>query len=168
MTDEEDKNINFKNKMGIIPEEYNKNAVQGRAKTGEWQSKYDTRYDDMLVDHLAEGGTKKSFAGMIGVSRGTLDLWSKKHPSFGLAYKHGKEKSYLWWLRLGRDLAMGEKKGNGIVYNFIMANLFGWHNKHELEKKQDTGVSIQFIRAAHQASIEAESNPKIEQREEDE
>ena len=146
--------------------EPNKNEVSKnknlRHENGRWSTKYDQKYDEMLVNHLAEGGTKKSFAGMIGVTRQTLDAWSKTHESFGLAYRHGKEKSFQWWLDLGRKLAMGEVKGNGIVYNFIMSNLFRWHNKHELDKPEDANVSIQFIRDTHKKTIEMEQDKEDE------
>ena len=43
-------------------------------------SKYDSKYCDMLIEHMSEGLSFESFAGLIGTCKETIYEWTRKHP----------------------------------------------------------------------------------------
>ena len=70
-------------------------------------TKYDPKYCDMIIEHMAEGASMASFAAEINVARSTLNEWIENYPAFSEAVKIGKAKCAAWWERLGREGAMG-------------------------------------------------------------
>lgn len=57
-------------------------------------------YCEKLINHMAEGYSFESFAGLVGVSRRTIYNW-EAHPKFKEAKEIGFEKCRLFWERLG-------------------------------------------------------------------
>jgi hypothetical protein len=108
-------------------------------------SKYDTKYDQMLIDHMSEGLSFESFAGVIGMTKDTIYNWLRQYESFADAKKIGTQKSLLFWEKLGRDgifsISKTERIGskietnsralNSSVYRLNMANRFGWKDRVE-------------------------------------
>lgn len=106
-------------------------------------TKYRKKYCDMLVDHMANGYSFESFAGVIGVTRSTIYEWLKHHPHFSDAKNIGTQKSQLFWERIGVHGTIGKLKGwapAGWIFN--MKNRFGWQDR----KEDPNDMRIQTVR----------------------
>ena len=73
-------------------------------------SKYDEKFDDMLVHHMSGGGTLETFAAIAHVSIPTVHDWFKKHPGFLNAKKLGEPKQLIWWFARGRALVVDDPR----------------------------------------------------------
>lgn len=110
-----------------------------KAKTGR-PSKYDPKYCDMIVEHMAEGASMTSFAAEIDVARSTLNEWMEDHPEFSDAVKRGKSKCAAWWERLGRQGAQGGDVNPTLVI-FGLKNMAAddWREKQEIDLSSSDG-----------------------------
>ncbi len=86
-------------------------------------SDYKPEYCDMLIQHMASGLTKESFAGVVGVERKTLYNWIHNNPEFEQANGIGKSKELLFWEKMLIDVASGKMKGNIIGIIFKLKNI---------------------------------------------
>ena len=91
-------------------------------------TKYDPKFCEELVAHMARGKSFETFAAKLGFSKDTLYQWVKKYPEFSDAKKRGTVQSFDKWEDLGHRLA---EEGNAAVYIFNMKNRFGWRDKME-------------------------------------
>lgn len=112
---------------------------------------YEERFCEMLIDHMAQGFSYESFAGLVGVSKQTIYDWEKANPQFLYAKKIGVEKSRLFWETQGiegiyttetfeqdENGSRSTKKAlNSSVWIFNMKNRF----KDEWREKQETELS---------------------------
>lgn len=115
-------------------------------KGGRFATKYKEEYCLELINHLKDGGTLTSFAGRVGVSRSTVMKWKEDYPEFKMAYDNADSASFAYWLEVGKSLALGDIKGNAICWIFIMKNLFGWHDRHELTRDNMENIKINFVK----------------------
>lgn len=104
---------------------------------------YRPEYDQMLIDHMSDGLSFSTFAGVVSVSSQTIYDWCKKYPTFLDAKKIGMVKSKLYWEKLGKDniinYSLTEKNGdysktesrslNSSVWIFSMRNKYLWHDR---------------------------------------
>ncbi len=104
---------------------------------------YRPEYDQMLIEHMNEGLSFSTFAGVVSVSSQTIYDWCKKYPTFLDAKKVGMVKSKLYWEKLGKDNIVSytktEKNGdhmvsesrslNSSVWIFSMRNKYLWHDR---------------------------------------
>ena len=112
---------------------------------------YEERFCEMLIDHMAQGFSYESFAGLVGVSKQTIYDWEKANPEFLDSKKIGVEKSRLFWETQGiegiyntetfeqdENGSRSVKKAlNSSVWIFNMKNRF----KDEWRDKQETELS---------------------------
>lgn len=105
-------------------------------------NKYDEKYCEMLIEHMAEGLSYESFGGVIRVCRATLYNWEKEHSEFLDAKKVGQEMSFLFWDKLMRAQSLGEIKGNASSAIFTMKNRFGWTDKQEITETSNESKLI--------------------------
>lgn len=109
-------------------------------------TKFKEEFCDMLVEHMAEGYSYESFAGVISVTRSRLYVWEKEYPIFKDAKFLGREKCLLFWERIGRAGAMGEIKGfNCATWIFQMKNRFQWRNEvtiHETKRIESVKIEL--------------------------
>lgn len=107
-------------------------------------SLYKPEYCQQLLDHMTNGLSFEAFAGVIGVTRGTLYNWVEEHEDFAEAKAVALEKARLFWEKLGIDNAlnvseswhMGGSKSkslNATIWIFNMKNRFGWRDKQHDE-----------------------------------
>lgn len=71
-------------------------------------SKYDPRFCEMLVDHMAAGMMFETFAAECHVTVRTLDNWIDKYPDFLQAKNLGEPKRLAWWLRGGMAIFLDD------------------------------------------------------------
>jgi hypothetical protein len=88
-------------------------------------SKYDPKFCDMLIEHMAKGYSFESFAGDIGVNRDTLYEWTSVHSNFSDAKKTGASKSLKAMEEIGLLGMTGELKGFNVA-----AWIFTCKNRH--------------------------------------
>lgn len=136
-----------------------KAPVNAPRKSGRFVTKFKDDYCLELIDHLKDGGTLTSFAGRIGVSRSTVMKWKEQHPDFNLAYQNADSASFAYWLEVGKNMALGETKGNAICWIFIMKNLFGWHDRHELTGDGSANVKINFVKKDDAIEVKPKERP---------
>lgn len=103
------------------------------ARTGR-PSKYKSEYCEKLIEHMAEGLSFESFAGVIGTCKQTIYGWTEKHDEFLDAKRKGTEKCRVFWEKLGIDIARGKVPGNGRTWEVNVKNRFRneWRDKHEI------------------------------------
>jgi hypothetical protein len=70
-------------------------------------SEYRPEFCQLLVQHMAEGGSFASFAATIGKSWEVLYVWCEAHEEFLEAKAEGEAKGLLWWENVGKATATG-------------------------------------------------------------
>lgn len=96
----------------------------------------------MLIDHMAQGLSFDSFAGLIGVSKDTLYEWLKheKYSEFSYAKKIGSAKRNLFVEKMYVAVALGREiidndgkvlKPNTAMMIYWTKNTLGWTDKIE-------------------------------------
>lgn len=114
-------------------------------------TKFKKEYCKMVIDHMEQGYSFESFAGILSVNSDTIHHWCKLFPEFSDAKDIGVQKSRAFWeslaikniinttetIGLGPDKKVVSKALNGAVWVFNMKNRFGWADKKEIvtEKK---------------------------------
>ena len=96
-------------------------------------SKYDVKYCQQLIDHMAQGFSFESFGAVINVDESTLFNWIQDYPEFFQSKKEAFTKSRLFWEAIGIDQAkLGV--GNSTSFVFNMKNRFPkeWRDKQDL------------------------------------
>lgn len=101
-------------------------------------SLYKPEYCELLVEHMAQGFSFESFAAIVDTHRDTLYEWCKVHESFSDAKKRGRDKSLIWWEKVGM-IGMGIPSKNGpqlknfssAMWIFTMKNRHGYSDKVE-------------------------------------
>lgn len=130
-----------------MSKEIKKKSIKETVKVGR-PTKYKEEYCQMLIDHMSEGLSFESFAGLIEVNVDTLHEWVKTHELFSDAKKIAFNKSLIFWERLGIDhilnISESESQGEGYsssrskslnaaVWVFNMKNRFKWRDKQPEE-----------------------------------
>lgn len=110
-------------------------------------TKYKEEYCQKLIDHMAEGYSFDSFAGIVDVNIDTLYEWAKVHAEFSDAKSIGTAKSMAWWERIGRMGMINEIPFfNDRIWRLNMINRFrsqwsdGTKNENNDKVKQEIVV----------------------------
>lgn len=115
-------------------------------------TKYKEEYCEMLIEHMSQGLSYESFAGLIKVAIDTLYEWQKVHPAFSEAKSLGKAQALLLWEKEGikglwdeveyneKGQKTYERKINNVMWVFNMKNRFGWRDKTEAEVQESKSV----------------------------
>lgn len=104
-------------KVPALPQKY----TFGRPST------YKKEYCRKLVDHMSQGLSFESFAGVVHTTKQTLYEWVKKHPDFLDAKHVGQAKSQIFWETIGIKGSCGHlEKFNGRSWQANMRNRFDW------------------------------------------
>lgn len=115
-------------------------------------TKYDPSFCSMVIEHMSQGLSFESFAGLIEVDRSTLYNWVKDYPDFERAKGIALEKSRLFWEKLGIQHILNESESttnvgssskslNSAVWCFNMKNRFGWRDKQPDEDTTNVTVN---------------------------
>lgn len=106
-------------------------------------TKYEKDYCIDVIDHMEQGYSFESFAGLVGVAKSTLYEWQDRNPEFSDAVKIAFEKCRLFWEKEG---IKGLWSGNGSNFNstnwiFQMKNRFKdeWREKQEFDHSSSDG-----------------------------
>lgn len=126
-------------------------------------SKWDPVFCEMLISHMAEGYSFKSFGGVIDVTEETLHQWKKEKPEFSESYRRGKLKSLLEWEKIGKEglyeIVQKDKDGNinrlkmnARVWETNMRNRFNWDRKEDASEMQPIHIKFERVNANDKAS----------------
>lgn len=86
-------------------------------------TKYKPEYCEMLINHMAEGLSFESFAGLISVNYDTLYEWNKVQPDFSEAKKAGNAKRRIYDEQLFNDYLKGNKTCSPAAIIFKMKSV---------------------------------------------
>jgi transcriptional regulator with XRE-family HTH domain len=120
---------------------------------------YESRFCDLLIEHMSKGLSYESFAGFIGVSKQTIYDWEKANPEFLDAKNIGTEKARLWWEQkaadylINTDETIRDSEGNmttkrtslnSTVWIFNMKNRFkeDWKDRHDVTQTNFEGIRV--------------------------
>lgn len=95
-------------------------------------TKYRTKYDTMLVDHMSHGLSYETFGNLIDTSMSVIYNWESKHPSFKDAKKKAFSKSMEFWEQKGMEGMINSRNFSAAMWIFNMKNRFGWTDKKEV------------------------------------
>lgn len=112
-----------------------------KTKTGR-PTLYKPEFCQMLIDHMAQGKSMKSFGPKIGVIEDTLYRWVKEIPQFSESYKIALSHNYSYWEDVGINQAEGKISGSAAAYIFNMKNRFGWTDKQESHNTTTINITI--------------------------
>lgn len=115
-------------------------------KTGR-PTKYDPKYCEELINHMARGLSYESFAGFICVAISTIYKWEKEHPEFSEAKKEGQARSMYSWELSGIKGMHSKNPFNASVWIFNMKNRFNWRDRVDNQVstgEQDEKLVIEF------------------------
>jgi hypothetical protein len=97
-------------------------------------SKYDPAFCETVEGTLAQGFSLAVAAGVIGVTRQTLDAWTKEHPEFLDAVKIGRARGALIWeTRLAKLADTNEGNATGVIFGLKNRLPEDWKDKTETE-----------------------------------
>lgn len=111
-------------------------------------SKYNPKFCEMLIDHMANGFSFETFAAKIDVNQDTLHEWVKVHKDFSESKKKAFCKCQLFWENLGINhivnITEKDDQGNSRsaslntgAWIFNMKNRFKWTDRIEVQGSGD-------------------------------
>ena len=106
-------------------------------------SPYKPEYDEMLIEHMSQGFSFESFAGVVNVCRSTVYHWCDLYPSFSDAKNLGFAKMQLHDEKLYLEAMRGKNKNvNTVLMLFKMKNCHNWTEKKEVAQIEDNSKLI--------------------------
>ncbi len=105
---------------------------------------YREDYGEQVEQAMGEGYSLTAFAGLIGVSRRTVDSWIAAHPTFAEAVGRGQARRVMHWERAALDVVARSGTGAASVILFGLKSLGGadWADAGEADAAVDTGASV--------------------------
>lgn len=132
--------------------------TKNKDKGGRPPIEIDPEWYEKLIEHMGQGFSYESFAGVIGHAKETLYNIERRDKRFLDAKKRGFAKCQYWWENVGRMgmLGIAESRVNGEVVRlerfnaaswiFNMKNRFGWTDKREIDMRGDDSDAREDIR----------------------
>jgi len=119
-------------------------------------TKYEERFCDLVEEKMGAGLSLTAFAWYIGVTRDTLNEWTRVHPLFSDAVMRAKAKRLLHWEMLGLRIAKdGGGQGSATMTIFGLKNMDRgasneWTDRqeHELSGPGGAPMSVKVIEDA--------------------
>lgn len=107
-------------------------------------TKYDPMFCEMIIDHMKQGMSLRSFGATAGCNVDTLYEWAKTHPEFSDAIKTGRQLQEQFWEKTGIAAAHGKIPGfSGTAFVWMTKNMLGWRDRVELSGDQNRPIQIQ-------------------------
>lgn len=107
-------------------------------------TKYKKEYCKKLIEHMSQGYSIGSFAGVVKVNKDTVYEWINVNKEFKEAKEYGESLSLLWWEKSGMDGMRGAIPGfNATMWVFNMKNRFKWKDLHETKVDIEVDVKKQ-------------------------
>lgn len=109
-------------------------------------SKYDPAYCGVVETEMASGLSLSAVAGIIGVSRATINNWMAENPEFLEAVSRAKAKRLLHWEQVALNVAsQGGGAGSATIVVFGLKNMGGdeWADTTKTEISGPGGKPVQ-------------------------
>lgn len=106
-------------------------------------SKYKKEYCQQLIDHMSQGFSYYSFAGLLGVCRDSLYQWEMDYPAFSYSKKIAFDKCLLHWETVGFQILRG--KGSAATWIFNMKARFGYRDQGHTEEQKPEAIQIELV-----------------------
>ncbi len=113
--------------------------------------RYNAAYCKQMIEHMAQGYSFASFAGVLGCSYGTLKKWCDTYPEFQAAKDIGIQRARFWWEQEGMKGLWRFKDGpqlNEKIWLAAMRVRFGWRDNDVREVNLNTKDVAQLITEA--------------------
>lgn len=126
-------------------------------------TKYKPEYCEQLIEHMTNGFSFESFAGLISVDRQTIYNWIDAQPEFFDAKRQGFEKSRLFWEDVAIKGASGSMPVNATLTVFNLKNRFPkeWRDKHDVNHSSEDGSMTPKGNLANLSDEELETLKKL-------
>ena len=124
-------------------------------------TKYDPKYCQMLIDHMAKGLSYETFGASIKIAQSTVALW-EKHDDFSDAKKEAFDRCRLFWESVGIDGLWNHKDGatlNTGNYVFQMKNRFKWTDRLESNTNHSGKIDIPAVTFVVESSDDDKKEP---------
>jgi transposase len=108
-------------------------------------TKYDPAFCDRVEKEMAKGFSLTAFAGLIGVSRATINNWMAENPEFLEAVSRAKALRLVHWEKAAMKVAMsGGGPGTATVIVFGLKNMGSddWSDTSKVEAKVESKVEV--------------------------
>ena len=131
--------------MTDTPEEDRPKHAGGRP------TKYDPDYCEAVIAFMAQGFSLTAWAGQIGISRSTVNVWAEANPEFSEALNVAKAKRLMFWEQTAINVAAKGTGGPGAasVITFGLKNMGGdeWVDttKHEVTGKNGAPLQTESV-----------------------
>jgi hypothetical protein len=116
--------------------------LQNKTKLGRPPREYKPEYADMLINHMEQGFSFESFAGIIRCGKDVLYRWLDTEPNFQDARSIGAGLLRLFFEKKGLNGMESGKEFNAVVWLAYKRNMFGWDKKEEPKNNSTTGKLI--------------------------
>ena len=105
---------------------------------------YRAEYCALLYEHMRNGYSFESFAGIVGVCRATVFNWCRDYPDFQEARDRAHSACLLFWEGVAIDnlISTPDAKLNTGVWFANMKNRFGWKDKTELSGDSQNPIAV--------------------------
>jgi len=102
---------------------------------GRWtgNSAYKPEMCEYVPSLYENGESDVEVAHALGISKRSLYEWINTKPEFALAIEEGKQRSEVWWHKLGRAGAAGKVNIQARVWLANMKNRFNWVESERVE-----------------------------------
>jgi transposase-like protein len=128
-------------------------------------NRYSSNYSDALVEHMKQGYSFESYAGVVGVARSTLYNWLEQYPAFAEAKEIGESYSLYHYEKILMQSMHNDDEGrNGFNMTSLIFNMCNRHGWNRSPKKEDVAPPrIELnISGLNMASIsEGSSSPEV-------
>lgn len=106
-------------------------------------TKYKPEYCELLIKHMGQGLSFRSFAGEVSCGIRTIYDWCDKYPEFKSAKEIAVAKCELYYNRLGLDATVGTvDKFNATAYVWLTKNILKWTDKEQSQGDNQQPINI--------------------------
>jgi hypothetical protein len=108
-------------------------------------TKYEDKFCEMLIEHMANGYSIEAFAGKLRVSKQSIYTWFDKHPRFMDARKKGDMALQFFYENVGIMAMMGDIKNFNLgAWIWLTKNRLGWKDKSDDLQKPVEPIVIEM------------------------
>lgn len=106
-------------------------------------SSYKPEYCEMVIEHMKQGLSIRSFCAVVDIHEDTAYEWIKVHPDFSEAVKKGRQQQIAFFEKTGIAAAHGKIPNfNAAAYIWLSKNMIGWRDKVELSGDENKPIHI--------------------------
>lgn len=89
---------------------------------------------EIMLREASQGRTTNSYCRALGISRAAFETVMQTSPAFAEVYDRCMLYAAEWWEETGREMACGDRSGNGPVWQAFMVNKWGWNSARQQQQ----------------------------------